>query len=318
MTEISMDIFDEAIELTKESVEAQLDKIEADLPGEETLAAVSEEPDTAEPIAIVTTIEPPAQQPSESDTTTTTSPVNESEYTPEAQAELQRLRAEAQSEYEQRLDESKEAHAQASIRVMEIAKDLKEAKREQKEALEEFFNLQLSGPQLPTSLPLAGSKKKKKGDQSSDIKPLGDDLERLIESDLTWRDIPIAEVLSGIPGLGTKKYDAIVSSFSNLGQLEDARGQASREFKEFREVMPEGIGPSLTDKLQERIFDLMKSHFAKVREKIAVANEGKATTSETAAVPKPEDAPKADARKPEKAGVTVSVDDALLDDSDLI
>ena len=49
-----------------------------------------------------------------------------------------------------------------------------------------------------------------------------------------------------------------------------------------------------------------------------VANEGGKVGTETAAVPKQQEAPKADAPKPEKAGITVSVDDALLDDSDLI
>jgi hypothetical protein len=326
MTKIDMDLFDEAIELTKQSVDAQIAAIGAqrvDLPGEVIAETVttSAEPEAAEPIAIVTTVEPTTEPPAE----TTTKPITEPDgdaptvHTPEAKEELQRLRDEAQADYEQRLAEATEVYTDASIVVMEITKDLKEAKRKMKEALDEFFHLKTSGPQLPTAIPLAGSKKSSPPkSKSSDVKPLDSDLEKLVESDTTWREIPIAEVLSGVSGLGVKKYDALAGAFANLGELEDARGQASREFKEFKEFLPDGIGPSLTDKLQERIGDVMRNHFAKVREKIAVANEAGKATAETAAVPKQDDAPKADAPKPEKAGITVSVDDALLDDSDLI
>jgi hypothetical protein len=304
MTKIDMDLFDEA-----KSV---------DLPGEvitETVTA-SAEPEAAEPIAIVTTVDATTEPPAE----TTTKPIPEPDgdtptaHTPEAKEELQRLRDEAQADYEQRLAEATEVYTDASIVVMEITKDLKEAKRKMKEALDEFFHLKTSGPQLPTAIPLAGSKKSTPPkSKSSDVKPLDADLEKLVESDTTWREIPIAEVLSGVSGLGPKKHDAIALEFENLGKLEDARGQASREFKEFKEFLPDGIGPSLTDKLQERIFDLMRNHFAKVREKIAVANEeSKAAPSTT------ETKPPVSEPKPEKAGVTVSIDDALLDDSDLI
>jgi hypothetical protein len=304
MTKIDMDLFDEA-------------KSE-NLPGEvitETVTA-SAEPEAAEPIAIVTTVEPTSEPPAE----TTTKPIPEPDgdaptaHTPEAKEELQRLRDEAQADYEQRLAEATEVYTDASIVVMEITKDLKEAKRKMKEALDEFFHLKTSGPQLPTAIPLAGVKKSTTPkSKSSDVKPLDAELEKLVESDTTWREIPIAEVLSGVSGLGVKKYDALAGAFENLGKLEDARGQASREFKEFKEFLPDGIGPSLTDKLQERIGDVMRNHFKKLREKIAVANEEPKAAPSVVETKPPVSEP-----KPEKAGVTVSIDDALLDDSDLI
>jgi hypothetical protein len=249
-------------------------------------------------------------EPTPEPVTTTTEPVPAPDNPPivtteEASDELQRLRAEAQAEYEERLEEAKTEYTDASIIVMEITKDLKEAKRKMKDALEEFFNLQISGPQLPTSVPsLAGSttgKKKKSG--GSEVLTLPDDLESLIEADVTWREIPIAEVLSGISGLGTKKHEAITDMYANLGQLEDARGQASREFKTFQEFLPAGIGPTMADKLQERCFDVMKNHWAKLRSKIAVANKEEPARGEATEEPQ---------------GVVISVDDALLDDSDLI
>ena len=320
MTKIDMDLFDEE----------RITSHEGNPPGVVTFkAGASIDPlqpvhitdGVVEPIAIVSTIDAATEPPVETETKPVTEPAADAPTEGDAQAkeELQRLRDEAQADYEARLAEATEVYTDASIVVMEITKDLKEAKRKMKEALDEFFHLKTSGPQLPTSLPLAGSKKSTAPKaKSSDVKPLDADLEKLVESDVTWREIPIAEVLSGISGLGVKKYDALAGAFSNLGQLEDARGQASREFKEFKEVLPDGIGPSLTDKLQERIGDVMRSHFAKLREKIAVANEGGKVATETTAAPKHQEAPKADAPKPEKAGITVSVDDALLDDSDLI
>jgi hypothetical protein len=298
-----MDLFDEAIEMTKEAVEIAISVKEANeiQPGGDPYPIVIAPEPTPEP---VTTTTEPVPAPDNPPVIVTT---------PEAKEELQRLRDEAQADYEQRLAEATEVYTDASIVVMEITKDLKEAKRKMKEALDEFFHLKTSGPQLPTAIPLAGAKKSTTPkSKSSDVKPLDAELEKLVESDTTWREIPIAEVLSGVSGLGVKKYDALASEFANLGALEDARGQASREFKEFKEFLPDGIGPSLTDKLQERVGDVMRNHFKKLREKIAVANEaGKVASVE-------DTNPPASETKPEKAGVTVSIDDALLDDSDLI
>lgn len=304
-----LDIFDEAIEMTKEVVEIAIENREADnLPGGEASPIVTTEP-TPEPV--VTTTEP------------VTAPDNPPIVTTEeASEELQRLRAEAQTEYEERLSEAKDLHAQASIKVMEIAKELKDAKREQKEALEEFFNLQLSGPQLPTSVPsLAGSSKGKKKKSTEPVTELPKDLEAMIEADTTWRDIPAMEVLSGIPGLGPKKRDLLLETFANCGQMEDLRGEASKQFKSFQELLPEGIGPSLADKLQERCYEVMKNHWAKLRSKIAVANQP-AREGETVEADKTEESKQETALAQEpvapQSGITVSLDDALLDDSDLI
>lgn len=247
-----------------------------------------------------TPLEGTEEQPKES----TAEPSNSSEI--DHNAAIEHARAEAQKEYEERLEEAKEQHAQASIRVMEIAKELKDAKREQKEALEFLFSFQLAGPQLPTVAP-----KKKGKTKEEPTKELSPDLEKLIESDKTWRDISTGETISGIPGLGVKKYEAIVEAFPSIGLLEDARGEASKSFKEFREVLPEGIGAAMADKIQERMFDVMKKHWNKLREKIAVANEEKnkeATANESTEQPV----------ESAQTGITVSIDDALLDDSDLI
>ncbi len=296
-----------------------MDLFEDGQPGEVNAPVTEVAPEPAPPIVV-------APEPTPEPVTTTTEPVVAPDNPPvivtttqDNTDELQRLREEATAEYEERLKEARDVYTDASIVVMEITKDLKDAKRKMKDALEEFFNLQISGPQLPTSVPsLAGSpgKKSKKADAPGTAE-LPKDLEALIEADTTWRDIPIAEVLSGIPGLGSKKHEAIADMYANLGQLEDARGQASREFKTFQEFLPERIGPTMADKIQERCFDVMKSHWAKLRSKIAVANkpeparEESTKTAKGATTHEPEP-------QPQQQGVVVSVDDALLDDSDLI
>lgn len=287
--------------------------------------------EVSDPVTEVTTEPAPvviAPEPTPEPVTTTTEPVPAPDNPPvivtttqESADELQRLREEATAEYEERLKEARDVYTDASIVVMEITKDLKDAKRKMKDALEEFFNLQISGPQLPTSVPsLAGSptKKSNKADAPGTAE-LPKDLEALIEADTTWRDIPIAEVLSGISGLGSKKHEAIADMYANLGQLEDARGQASREFKTFQEFLPERIGPTMADKIQERCFDVMKSHWAKLRSKIAVANKPEPAREE-ATVKAGDVIPGVGVAIPasQQQGVVVSVDDALLDDSDLI
>jgi len=321
------DLFDEAIELTKEAVDiaiaskvaseirpgdiAVIGEAVQNLPGGVVNGVAEKFVVTGQPVEIVTTTTEPVTSPDNPPVIVTT--------TQESADELQRLREEATAEYEERLKEARDVYTDASIVVMEITKDLKDAKRKMKDALEEFFNLQISGPQLPTSVPsLAGSpaKKSKKADAPGTAE-LPKDLEALIEADTTWRDIPIAEVLSGISGLGSKKHEAIADMYANLGQLEDARGQASREFKTFQEFLPERIGPTMADKIQERCFDVMKSHWAKLRSKIAVANKPEPAREESTKTAKGATAPEPEPQ-PQQQGVVVSVDDALLDDSDLI
>jgi hypothetical protein len=73
-----------------------------------------------------------------------------------------------------------------------------------------------------------------------------------------WEKISAETVLSYIPKLSAKKKEALMDVFQNLKQMEDLRGDASRQFKHFSELLPEGIGKVLADQLEEAMYAAMK------------------------------------------------------------
>jgi hypothetical protein len=73
-----------------------------------------------------------------------------------------------------------------------------------------------------------------------------------------WEKISAETVLSHIPKLSAKKKEALMDVFQNLKQMEDLRGDASRQFKHFSELLPEGIGKVLADQLEEAMYAAMK------------------------------------------------------------
>lgn len=88
--------------------------------------------------------------------------------------------------------------------------------------------------------------------------------------DDSWRKIPTGEVLASVKGLGKKKLEKLVDLYPTLGDLEDLRDQASRGHFEFNEKLPDGFGPTVSDKIQEAIGDAMLKWR---REKIAEATQ---------------------------------------------
>jgi len=76
--------------------------------------------------------------------------------------------------------------------------------------------------------------------------------------DLTWREIPTAKVIEGIERLGKKKAELLIETYPTLGDLEDIRGEASKQFKTFKDILPNGIGQSTADQLEERMWQVMK------------------------------------------------------------
>lgn len=74
---------------------------------------------------------------------------------------------------------------------------------------------------------------------------------------LNWRDTATRDLLDGIKGMGPKKLDAICAIAQTVGQLEDLRGQASREFKAFKDVLPKGCGEELCSAIEEKLLDYL-------------------------------------------------------------
>lgn len=75
-----------------------------------------------------------------------------------------------------------------------------------------------------------------------------------------WRDEPIDSLFDGIKGFGKKKLDALLEVCPTAGAFEDLRGQASREHKQFREVLPKGFGQATTDEMEERFLNWLAKY----------------------------------------------------------
>lgn len=94
-----------------------------------------------------------------------------------------------------------------------------------------------------------------KSTHSNEATPLTDE-----SSAPGWESVPTAELLDGIKGLGAKKLDAIVELAPTAGKLEELRGEASRAFKPFREVLPKGCGQAIADAIEDRLVELVAKH----------------------------------------------------------
>lgn len=72
-----------------------------------------------------------------------------------------------------------------------------------------------------------------------------------------WQSTPTAELLAGTKGLGAKKLDSIIELAPTAGKLEELRGEASRQCKSFREVLPKGCGQAIADAIEDRLIELV-------------------------------------------------------------
>lgn len=73
------------------------------------------------------------------------------------------------------------------------------------------------------------------------------------EESTEWRNLLTAELLAGIKGLGKKKLESICELAPTVGHLEDLRGQASREHKQYNEVLPDGCGAGVAQMIEDRL-----------------------------------------------------------------
>jgi hypothetical protein len=82
------------------------------------------------------------------------------------------------------------------------------------------------------------------------------------EDDVTdgddWRSMPTRKLLEGIKGMGAKKLDAICELAPTAGALEDLRGEASRSFKLFKEILPKGCGEAMADEIENRLIERVR------------------------------------------------------------
>jgi hypothetical protein len=165
-------------------------------------------------------------------------------------------RFQAEVQHERDIAEHKEAHTLASLAREQAEAIYKDAKAEEKAALSALSNLIRRGPQYPPDPSQASAidQAVSSGGERSAI-TLDDP-----DADQTWRTITTLSLLDGIKGLGDKKRDAIISLAPTLGDLEELRGKAGIAHKQFSEVLPKGVGSSLADEIEERIWSAMRKH----------------------------------------------------------
>lgn len=73
-----------------------------------------------------------------------------------------------------------------------------------------------------------------------------------------WRAVPSRELgLDTIKGFGAKKRDAFYELCPTLGDIEDLRAQASKEHKPFADLLPDGMGATLAERIEEKILDYL-------------------------------------------------------------
>lgn len=71
--------------------------------------------------------------------------------------------------------------------------------------------------------------------------------------DNSWRIEPTANIIEGLPGLGSKKFDAIVELCPTVGDLEDKRAEAAKDFLPFKAALPKGCGESIANAIEDAL-----------------------------------------------------------------
>jgi len=164
-------------------------------------------------------------------------------------------REQAEKIYEAEIAEAKESHTALTLYRSEVELQLKELKADEKAALKSLQNLLKRGPAYPKPVSkieeaVANCKTEKPAIEIDDP-----------NADTTWRLIPTSEVIGeGIKGMGAKKLEAIIALAPTLGDMEELRAVAGKAHKQFKEVLPKGVGQAMADEIEERICVVMRKH----------------------------------------------------------
>jgi hypothetical protein len=165
---------------------------------------------------------------------------------------------EATKQHEISIEQTKALMVELDKQISYKTDELKSIKDEKKGAVERLIRLELKGPEFPPKpqpKPIAAaSGGASNAGESTEGNTTAADV-REPNTDDSWRLIASAQILKGIERLGQKKIGSIVDSYPTLGSLEDLRGEASKQHKHFSEVLPDGIGKTIADKIEERMMD---------------------------------------------------------------
>jgi hypothetical protein len=151
------------------------------------------------------------------------------------------------------LRETSEEVKQATELVDQLKAALKDAKAELAVASKRLQRLAATGPTYRTK------PEPKPETTENDLPEMGDPFEDDHEESTEWRSIKTDTLLEGIERLGAKKRESIIDACPTLGDLEDLRGEASKQFKQFKDLLPKGIGDGIASELEERMYEAMKN-----------------------------------------------------------
>lgn len=246
-----------------ESVEKESSD-EPDAPVEDSLVGGDEfdddddfedfEEDGLPPTGFITDDEEPEEDPVEAaaPTAEAPSPVAEIEWD-----EAKERKADEEAWIESIRDARKEIEETKS-KLNNLKERLKIAKADHALALQDLSDLVEQGPwyrkkpeppKAPAPVPAAAAAP---SPAAAHEEPEHEPKEPLVEVE-DWQSITTASLLEGIDGLGAKKREALIEAFPTLGKLEEARGEASKQFKSFKEVLPRGIGEKIASELEEKM-----------------------------------------------------------------
>lgn len=153
-------------------------------------------------------------------------------------------RATAESQFRESVKEAEEDLVEANLREKELAGELKAAKSHRTDCIERLQRLKVRGPQAFYVQP-----QQKKTPDSQE----GEQVEST-----DWRSVRTEDLLQDIEGMGKKKLESITELFPTLGDLEDARGEASKDHQPFSKVLPKGIGQQLADQIENAMIEAIK------------------------------------------------------------
>lgn len=171
----------------------------------------------------------------------------------------------AERAYEIEISSAKEEHFTLAVNRSNLEAELKDAKADEKAALKNLKNLLRRGPNYTKPV----SKVEEAIAQSEPSAIQVDDA----NADTTWKQIPTSQIIDGIKGMGAKKAAAIIDLAPTLGDLEELRAAASLAHKQFKELLPKGVGSAMADEMEERILTVIGKHCAALESAGDVAAE---------------------------------------------
>lgn len=152
---------------------------------------------------------------------------------------------------------AKNEHTKTALLRFRSEAELKEIKKAEKSWLERIDKLQMRkmnrSNEVPPPAPASAPASKPEDTTSS----VGDASADTNANPDAWKSIPAADILAKVK-LSDKKREALLDQFQTLGQLEAAREQASRAFKHFSEMLPDGIGKTTADEIETAMIPSVK------------------------------------------------------------